>query len=67
MGVNQCEEILSYIETNGGITPKEAENWLGCMRLAARINDLRKKGYNIRTEMKTTDKGARYALYKLEK
>ena len=34
----------------GGITQLEALRDLGCMRLASRISDLRKQGYNIISE-----------------
>ena len=46
----QNERILSYIEENGSITQLEALNELGVMRLASRISDLKRKGYNIKSE-----------------
>lgn len=46
----QNERILSYIEENGSITQLEALNDLGVMRLASRISDLKRKGYNIKSE-----------------
>jgi hypothetical protein len=36
----------------------------GCLRLAARIADLREKGHNITTEM-VTIRGKRVAVYRL--
>lgn len=65
MDMNQCEMILNRLE-HGGITPKEAEVF-GCMRLAARICELRNRGYNIRTEMRKTEGGSVYALYTMQK
>lgn len=47
MRVSQKEQILRYMEKNGVITPIEALNYFGCMRLAARIADLRKDGHLI--------------------
>ena len=44
---SQAERILSYIREFGGITQYEAFFDLGVMRLASRISELRKKGYNI--------------------
>lgn len=67
--MSQKEEILKYMRNNGGITPLQAANSLGCQRLAARISDLRADGYDIETEMITVRKRfggkARVARYKL--
>ena len=41
------ERILNYINEFGSITQLEAIVDLGVMRLASRVSDLRKKGYNI--------------------
>lgn len=46
----QAERILSYIEEFGSITQMDALRDLGCMRLASRISDLKKKGYPISSE-----------------
>ena len=46
----QNERILSYIEEKGSITQLEALNDLRVMRLASRISDLKRKGYNIISE-----------------
>ena len=43
----QNARILEYIEKYGSITQLEAISEIGVMRLASRISDLRKKGYNI--------------------
>lgn len=48
---NQKDLVLAYMEQFGSITPLEAERAIGCMRLGARIWDLRKDGYNIVKEM----------------
>ena len=45
--MTQCEEILTYLERHGAITPLEALTELGCFRLAARIHDIEQKGYTI--------------------
>ena len=45
--MNQCEQILAYIQEHGSITPMEALNYCGCMRLSARIHDLRNMGHDI--------------------
>ena len=50
---NQNQRILEYIAEYGGITQLEALRDLGVMRLASRISDLRKKGYEIVSERVT--------------
>ena len=49
----QNQRILDYMVKFGGITQLEALRDLGVMRLASRISDLRKRGYNIRSETVT--------------
>lgn len=67
---SQCKMILFYLKERGSITAKEARSLCQCERLAARINDLRRKGIPIKTETKTyTNKHGylvRYAVYRLE-
>ena len=41
------------MEQFGSITQMDALKDLGCMRLASRIADLKKKGYQIKSEMET--------------
>lgn len=49
--MTQCSRIMDYIERNGGITQQEASIHLSCARLASRVNDLRKSGVDIQTNM----------------
>ena len=46
----QCSRILAYMEKHGSITQFEALNELGVMRLASRISEMRKRGYDIAGE-----------------
>ena len=62
----QHDEILSYIQYRGAITPFEAMELCGSMRLAARINELRRAGHNIHAEMVTAPSGRRFARYTIE-
>lgn len=48
----QCQRILDYIEQFGSISTLEAFNDLGVARLASRIHDLKKMGFNIVSETK---------------
>ena len=43
----QAQRIIDYIREFGSITQYEAFFDLGVMRLASRISELRKNGYNI--------------------
>jgi hypothetical protein len=57
------------MEEYGSITPLDALREFGCMRLAARINDLEKQGVAIESEMEQSLNRAgekvHYARYKL--
>lgn len=50
----QRDMILNHLKKHGSITPVEAMNDYGCMRLGARIWDLRDLGYDIETKMETS-------------
>lgn len=67
--VTQYEKIVKYMKEAGGITARDAM-YLGCMRLASRIHDLKKMGYVISSEMikvKNMDGSETYvARYKIE-
>lgn len=43
----QIDYILEHMRKNGSITPREAEDLYGVMRLASRISDLKRLGYVI--------------------
>ncbi|POY44073.1 hypothetical protein C3007_07075 [Avibacterium gallinarum] len=61
---SQCNKILAYLKTGKKITALEALNRFGCMRLSARILDLREQGYPITDEMmKDPNSGKRYKAY----
>ena len=47
---SQCSRILAYMEKHGSVTQLEALTELGVMRLASRISNLRKAGYEIECE-----------------
>ena len=49
----QCEQILQYLKEFGTITTFEAFTELGCVRLGARISEMRKDGINIIGETET--------------
>lgn len=49
----QNDRIMAYMIEFGSITQIEALKDLGVMRLASRISDLRRKGYNIISKTET--------------
>lgn len=52
--MNQHELILKYLRDFGSITPYEAFRDLGITKLATRISEMRKKGYEFNSEWITT-------------
>jgi hypothetical protein len=64
MSKTQSEMILSHLKSKKAITPLEALTKYGCLRLAARIRDLRDSGHTILTENVTAN-GKRFAKYRL--
>lgn len=50
MKATQCERILRHLRDFGSITSLEAITEYGILRLASRINDLKRQGYNISAE-----------------
>lgn len=66
--ISQNMMVLEYMRRNGSITAREAYN-LGVMRLASRVSDLKRKGYNITATMirvPTRYGETRVASYSLE-
>lgn len=59
--------ILAHLKFTKGITPLEALNMYGCLRLSSVIHRLRRRGYQIAREMvEFTDKTGhqkKYARY----
>jgi len=63
--MSQARMILDHLGRRP-ITPLEALENYGCLRLAARIDELRRDGHPIRTEMVEGRDGKRWAMYRLE-
>lgn len=65
--ITQTDKIAAYLRTYGSITPLEALDRFGCMRLGARISELRQGGMIIRTEIVSgksrTGRKTHYARY----
>ena len=65
--MSQAVDIIKYIRDNGSITTRQAMIDLGVYRCASRINEIRKFGIPVQTEMVTVPardgKTARVARY----
>ena len=68
--LTQCERILKYIAWHGSISQREAMNELGIYRLASRVNDLKRRGYQITAKMTAGEnrfgEKTNFKVYKLE-
>jgi hypothetical protein len=60
--MTQCEAVLEFMRVFGEITQKDAYN-MDIYRLASRISDLKREGYEIKTEYKEVD--TRYGKTKI--
>jgi hypothetical protein len=47
MSITQCDRILRHLNDYGSITSLEAIQEYGILRLASRINDLKRRGHKI--------------------
>lgn len=67
--MTQCERILRHLNDHGSITSLEAMSEYGIMRLASRINDLKRMGHPILSERVTGknryDETTSYSIYRL--
>ena len=51
--MSQIQEILTHLRNKGSITQREASTRYGCDRLAPRIFELRRMGFDILTDRET--------------
>ena len=69
--MTQCDKILRHLKDVGSITPVDALRDYGCMRLGARIWDLKRMGHHIDMELETGEnrygEKTRYARYTLRR
>lgn len=60
---SQNKQILDYLQSGKSITQLEALQKFKCLRLSARIKDLRNRGYAIDDEFITVPSGKRVKQY----
>ena len=51
--MTQCDKIVRHLREYGSISSLEAITEYGILRLASRVSDLKRRGYNIVGETKT--------------
>ena len=64
-GKTQTARILHYLRFGRRLTPLAALKLFGCMRLAARILELRQAGWQIEREMRVVG-GTHWAEYRIK-
>lgn len=64
--MSQSDEIIDYLKSGQSLTSLDALYKFRVMRLAARIEQLRKQGYQIETEIVKSD-GKKWAKYYIPK
>ena len=62
----QAGRILAHLRAGNRLTALEALEKFGCFRLAARIHELRREGWNVQERTVETRGGKRVAEYSLE-
>lgn len=60
---SQNKQIKEYLDHGNKITSLDALEMFGCMRLASRINDLKKQGMQIGSKTVVAPNGKRYSQY----
>ncbi len=67
--MTQYDRIIEYMRKNGSISALQAMQDLGYMRLSSRISELKKQGYNIKSEYvegkNRYDEKVHYKIYSL--
>jgi biotin operon repressor len=62
--MSQQAQILATLKKGQKLTAMNALRLFNCFRLAARIQELRERGYDIKSTIKHVD-GKRFAEYRL--
>lgn len=63
--MSQCDRIGIYLKKGKTLTALEALERFGCMRLAARIADLRERGWEIVSE-RIERNGKKFSRYRMQ-
>jgi hypothetical protein len=63
--MSQSEAILAHLQSGESLTAMQALSLFNCLRLGARIHQLREAGHNIQAEIIRTRSGKNVAKYTL--
>uniref|UniRef100_A0A6M3LS25 Putative DNA binding, helix-turn-helix domain containing protein n=1 Tax=viral metagenome TaxID=1070528 RepID=A0A6M3LS25_9ZZZZ len=63
--MSQRDDILTHLRSGRSLTQLEALDLYGCLRLGARIYDLKREGYDIEAENIEVSNGKHVARYTL--
>jgi hypothetical protein len=63
--MTQTQQILTHLKDGKTITPLEALQLYGCLRLGARIFNIRELGYDVNTKIKAVGQHKHVAEYSL--
>ena len=66
MAKSKMDHLKAHLVSGKSITQLEALGLYGLFRLAARVKELRDKGWDISTEIRNDPNGSTYAVYTLE-
>lgn len=64
--LSQKARIIRWLSKGHKLNQMDALCWFGCSRLASRIRELRKEGYEVETKMVDVE-GKTFASYRLPK
>ena len=64
--MSQNQQILKYLQSGKKLSALDALKKFGCMRLGARIHNLKEEGHSIDTSFKTIN-GKTFAVYEYNK
>ena len=62
--MSQCDRILIHLQSGKTINPLQALDLYGCLRLGARIYDLKRAGFDIDSRL-VHENGVQYAEYSM--
>jgi len=62
---SQSVRIYKHLVSGKSLTAIQALDKFGCFRLAARIAELKRMGFRIKTTTKTNKQGKRFASYSI--
>ena len=65
MKKSQIQQILNHLQKGKTLTPLQALRLFDCLRLGARIWDLRQQGYDVVAKIIKTSSGKYVAKYSL--